>query len=118
MSFVRESVMVNGRPMTFETGRLAKQAHGSILITYGDSVVLVVANMDPKHRHAGWIDLDLDMLGVQSGESFQVHDVLSDSRHHWSSSRAYVELDPALFPASIFVVRRKVRSERDFEYFL
>jgi polyribonucleotide nucleotidyltransferase len=43
MSFVRESVMVNGRPMTFETGRLAKQAHGSILVTYGDSVVLVTA---------------------------------------------------------------------------
>lgn len=43
MSFVRESVMVNGRPMTFETGRLAKQAHGSILITYGESVVLVTA---------------------------------------------------------------------------
>lgn len=43
MSFVRESVMVNGRPMTFETGRLAKQAHGSILISYGESVVLVTA---------------------------------------------------------------------------
>src|SRR4051794_14016808 len=43
MSFVRESVMVNGRPLTFETGRLAKQAHGSILITYGESVVLVTA---------------------------------------------------------------------------
>jgi polyribonucleotide nucleotidyltransferase len=43
MSFVRESVTVNGRPMTFETGRLAKQAHGAILITYGDSVVLVTA---------------------------------------------------------------------------
>ena len=84
----------------------------------GDNVVLVVANMDPRHRHSGWIDLDLDALGVQHGESFQVHDVLSDSRYHWSSSRAYVELDPALFPASIFVVRRKIRSERDFEYFL
>ena len=43
MSFVRESVIVNGKPMTFETGRLAKQAHGSILITYGESVVLVTA---------------------------------------------------------------------------
>src|SRR4051812_6259747 len=43
MSFVRESVMVNGRPLTFETGRLAKQAHGSILITFGESVVLVTA---------------------------------------------------------------------------
>src|SRR5215475_5290913 len=34
MSFVRESVMVNGKPLTFETGRLAN---------YGESVVLVTA---------------------------------------------------------------------------
>ena len=38
--FVRESVMINGRPLTLETGRLAKQAHGSVLVTYGESVVL------------------------------------------------------------------------------
>jgi polyribonucleotide nucleotidyltransferase len=43
MSFVRESVMIGGRPMTIETGRLAKQAHGSVLITFGESVVLVTA---------------------------------------------------------------------------
>jgi polyribonucleotide nucleotidyltransferase len=42
-SFIRESVLINGRPLTIETGRLAKQAHGSVLITYGDSVVLVTA---------------------------------------------------------------------------
>ncbi|HVJ17345.1 MAG TPA: polyribonucleotide nucleotidyltransferase [Polyangiaceae bacterium] len=41
--FVRESVMVGGKALTFETGRLAKQAHGSILVSYGDSVVLVTA---------------------------------------------------------------------------
>jgi polyribonucleotide nucleotidyltransferase len=39
--FVRESVMVGGRALTLETGRLAKQAHGSVLVTYGDTVVLV-----------------------------------------------------------------------------
>jgi polyribonucleotide nucleotidyltransferase len=39
--FVRESIMLGGRKLTFETGRLAKQAHGSILVTYGDTVVLV-----------------------------------------------------------------------------
>ncbi len=43
MSFVRESVMLNGQPLVFETGRLAKQAHGSALVTYGESVVLVTA---------------------------------------------------------------------------
>jgi len=43
MSFVRESVMLGGRQLTLETGRLAKQAHGSILVTYGETVVLVTA---------------------------------------------------------------------------
>ena len=42
-SFVRESVIVNGKPLVFETGRLAKQAHGAVLVTYGESVVLVTA---------------------------------------------------------------------------
>jgi polyribonucleotide nucleotidyltransferase len=41
--FVRESVMINGRPMTMETGRIAKLAHGAVLITYGESMVLVTA---------------------------------------------------------------------------
>jgi polyribonucleotide nucleotidyltransferase len=43
MSFVRESVVVNGKPLAFETGRLAKQAHGAVLVTFGESVVLVTA---------------------------------------------------------------------------
>lgn len=45
MSFVRESILINGKPLTLETGRLAKQAHGSILITYGESVVLVTRRL-------------------------------------------------------------------------
>lgn len=43
MSFVRESVALNGKSLVFETGRLAKQAHGAVLVTYGESVVLVTA---------------------------------------------------------------------------
>ncbi len=41
--FVRESVMVGGRQLTLETGRLAKLAHGAVLATYGESMVLVTA---------------------------------------------------------------------------
>ena len=40
---VRESVLIGGRPLTIETGRLAKQAHGSALVSFGESVVLVTA---------------------------------------------------------------------------
>jgi polyribonucleotide nucleotidyltransferase len=32
-----------GRPMSIETGRLAKQAHGAALVTYGETIVLVTA---------------------------------------------------------------------------
>ncbi len=36
-------VSINSKTLRFETGKLAKQAHGSIVIRYGDSVVLVTA---------------------------------------------------------------------------
>jgi starch synthase (maltosyl-transferring) len=112
-------------PALQQTNRLAFHTTDSdALMAYSKStddfgnVVLVVANMDPRHKHAGWVELDLAALGIGPGESFQVHDVLSDARYLWTGARNYVELDPALFPASLFVVRRKVRSEHDFEYFL
>ena len=34
--FVRESILVGGRPLTLETGRVAKQAHGAVLVSYGN----------------------------------------------------------------------------------
>ena len=37
------SIDVGGRPMTIETGKLAKQANGSVVIRQDDSMVLVTA---------------------------------------------------------------------------
>src|SRR5690349_11022324 len=36
-------VRIGSRTISIETGKLAKQAHGSVLVRYGDSVVLVTA---------------------------------------------------------------------------
>lgn len=41
---------VAGRKLTLETGRLAKQATGSVLVRYGDTVVLVTAVISPTAR--------------------------------------------------------------------
>lgn len=41
---------VAGRPLTFEVGRVAKQANGSVLVHYGDTVVLVTATMSKEPR--------------------------------------------------------------------
>jgi len=81
-------------------------------------VVLVVVNLDPHHTHAAWIDLDLAELGIEDGAGFQVHDLIGDARYAWQGRRAYVELVPDAAPAHVFEVRRRVRTERNFDYFL
>src|ERR1700680_979184 len=42
--------LTGGKSLSFETGKLAKQAHGSVVVRIGDSVVLAtaVANPDPR----------------------------------------------------------------------
>ena len=75
-------------------------------------------NLDPHNRHSGWLSLDLDALGLPPEAGFQVHDLMSDARYLWKGSRVFVTLDPAVMPAHIFRVRRHVRSERNFEYYL
>ena len=80
--------------------------------------VLTVVNLDPHHRQSGWVALQLDELGVDSDESFQAHDLLSGARYIWSGAHNYVELDPQVCPAHIFRIRRRMHTERDFDYFL
>jgi starch synthase (maltosyl-transferring) len=84
----------------------------------GSNAVLVVVNLDPHHVQAGWIDLDLDALGLAEWESYQVHDLLGGGRYLWNGRRNYVELNPHVVPAHVFRVARRVRTERDFDYFL
>jgi starch synthase (maltosyl-transferring) len=84
----------------------------------GENAVLVVVNLDPHHVQSGWVTLDLDALGVDVTRPFQAHDVLTGARFLWSGARNFVQLDPSRSPAHVFRVRRRIRTERDFDYFL
>jgi starch synthase (maltosyl-transferring) len=82
------------------------------------NVVLVVVNLSPYHGHSGWVELQLDTLGVDPTQPAQMHDELSDARYIWHGARHYVELHPQVVPAHIFRLRRRIRTEQDFEYYL
>jgi starch synthase (maltosyl-transferring) len=82
------------------------------------NVILVVVNLDPHHAHRGWLQLELRELSIDPQQPYQVHDLLGDARYLWYGPRNYVELDPRLVPAHIFRIRHRVRSERDFDYFM
>jgi starch synthase (maltosyl-transferring) len=84
----------------------------------GSDVVLTIVNVDPHNTQAGYVDLDLAVLNLDVNQPFQVHELLSGARYTWHGPRNYVSLNPHVVPAHIFRIRRKIRSERDFEYFL
>ena len=84
----------------------------------GSESVLTIVNLDPHNKHTGWLELDLSSLGVEAVKPYQVHDLLSGARFLWQGSRNFVSLDPAYSPGHIFRIRRRVRTERDFDYFL
>ncbi len=84
----------------------------------GSNTVLVVVNLDPHHAQSGWVELDLEDLGVDPERPFQVHDLLGGARFLWQGPKNFVRLEPQAIPAHVFSLRRRIRSERDFEYYL
>lgn len=79
--------------------------------------MLCVVNLDPKRTHRGWLDLDLEVLGLPDDAGYQVHDLLADVRFTWQGRRNFVGLDPSVMSAHEFALRRFVRTDQ-FEYFL
>ena len=84
----------------------------------GANIILTVVNLDPHHTQGGWLELPLGALGLDPGQPYQVHDLLGEARFLWHGPRNYLELDPKVAPAYIFRLRRRVRTERDFDYYL
>ncbi len=80
--------------------------------------VLVVVNLDPHYKQTGFVTLPLEELGLDPHQPYQAHDLLTDARYLWQGTRNYVELNPLTVPAHIFVLRRKLRTEHDFDYYL
>lgn len=65
-SILTREIIVGGRPMILETGRLANQASGAVFVRYGDTAVLVTATVAPTVR-AG---IDFFPLTVDYEERF------------------------------------------------
>ena len=49
-TIIKKSMVLAGRTLSIETGHLAKQANGAVLVRYGDTVVLVTATTSKEPR--------------------------------------------------------------------
>lgn len=61
---VKKEKEIGGRLMSIETGRVARQANGSVLVRYGDTMILTVATCSKESRD----DIDFFPLSVEYQE--------------------------------------------------
>src|SRR6187399_273544 len=56
----RKEIRVGSRTISIETGKLAKQAHGSVVVRSGDTMVLVAASCAANPRDVDFLPLTVD----------------------------------------------------------
>lgn len=83
-----------------------------------DNVILVAVNLDPYNKQGTWLHMPKREFGVEENHPFLVHDLLGDDHFIWHGERNYLELDPSVLPARIFKLKKRLRRETDFDYFL
>ena len=72
-----------------------------------DNIILVVVNLDPFRKQNSFVHVPITEFGQMESDEYQVHDLLSDARYTWRGRQNYVELDPEIQPAHIFLVHRQ-----------
>jgi polyribonucleotide nucleotidyltransferase len=58
--FEQVSLEIGGRKLSFETGKMARQAHGAVVARYGDTVVMATACMDHNASEKDFLPLTVD----------------------------------------------------------
>lgn len=71
-----------------------------------DNIILVAVNLDPFRKQHSFVYVPIEEFGQMESDTYQVRDLLSDAEYTWRGSENYVELDPWIQPAHIFLVRR------------
>jgi len=90
----------------------------AFLKSTGDNTLLVVVSLDPFRTQSGNVRLPLPDLGMSMTQPFMLHDLLGDEKVIWHGEWNSLGLDPQELPARIFFLRKHLRREHDFDYFL
>ena len=99
------------------------QADNDHIIFYGKSNkdktnnLLIAVNMDPFQTQEAVLHIPIDELSLREDETYQLHELLTDTRHLVKGRTYTICLNPQDEPAAIFAVRRWTRREQQFDYF-
>jgi starch synthase (maltosyl-transferring) len=100
------------RALQFYTNLRFHDADNDAILFYSkmtaarDNIILVVVNLDPHRKQNSFVYVPIESFGQMESDVYQVEDLLSGTTYTWRGRRNYVELDPDIQPAHVFLVRR------------
>ena len=100
------------RALQFYTNLQFHDADNDAILFYSkmtaarDNIILVVVNLDPHRKQNSFVYVPIESFGQMESDSYQVEDLVSGATYTWRGRRNYVELDPDVQPAHVFLVRR------------
>jgi starch synthase (maltosyl-transferring) len=75
-------------------------------------------SLDSHRPQEGAFTLPLEVLGLDPEAPFMLEELLGGGHHFWQGASHRVRLDPERAPAQVFRVVRRLRREKDFDYYL
>jgi starch synthase (maltosyl-transferring) len=100
------------------------QADNDHILFYGkmnadkSNILLFAINMDPYTVHEARLRIPIEECGISEHDTYQMHELIQDTRHQVVGRDYTIRLDPNHEPAAIFTLRRWIRRESDFDYFM
>lgn len=94
------------------------------ILSYGkynddlSDMIFVAVNLDPYHTREGKVILPLEDLHIPEDQAYMVHELLTDTKMIWQGEDNYIDIDPDESPVKIYQIRRRLRRENDFDYFM
>jgi starch synthase (maltosyl-transferring) len=70
----------------------------------GSDVLLMVVNLDPHHMQHGFVQVPVDLVGVEPRRPYAVHDLLADTTYTWRGDWNYVQLSPDTLQGHVFKI--------------
>ena len=82
----------------------------------GRDVIVTIVSLDHDYVQSGWVELDLDALGVDPGRPYTMHDLLTGAQYEWQSRHNFVMLDPARVAAHLFSLEQPAAAETQGQF--
>ena len=67
---IKKEIEINGKTLRISTGQVAKQAAGSVLVSYGETTIIAAVNAAKEMREDTWWFFQTGSTSCRTGDTY------------------------------------------------